>query len=242
MKISNETIVGEIVKMNYKAASLFQENNIDYCCGGRITLSEACSAAGIDSQKLITQLDSLLVQNDPEAQYIDDLNLEELCRYIVKRHHNYIRETIPFLERNLEKLCNVHGESHPELFQIKDLFNGCVNELTKHMQKEEVVLFPYVARMVLAKENQTQLLPPSFGSVTNPIRMMMNEHQNEGERFIKITELTNHYQLPEDACTTYHITYNKLKEFEDDLHRHIHLENNILFPKSALLENELLNL
>lgn len=242
MKISNETIVGEIVKLNYKAASLLEENNIDYCCGGRVTISQACSTAGIDSQKLITKLDALLVQNDPEARYIDNLNLEELCRYIVKRHHNYVRENIPFLVKSLDKLCSVHGDSHPELFEVKALFKGCANELTKHMQKEEIVLFPYISRMVLAKENQTQLATPSFGSVTNPIRMMMNEHQVEGERFVQIKELTGNYQLPEDACTTYEVTYNKLKEFEEDLHRHIHLENNILFPKSAALEDELLNL
>ena len=241
MKITSETIVGEIVKVNYKTASLFQENNIDYCCGGRISISEACTEAGIDSNQLISQLDAMLVQNDPDAKYIDDMNPDELCRYIVKRHHSYVRESIPFLEMSLEKLCKVHGESHPELFTVRDLFLESAGELTKHMQKEEIVLFPYIAKMILAKDNNTQLSQPAFGSVTNPVRMMMSEHQVEGERFLKISSLTNDYQLPADTCTTYEVTYERLQDFEIDLHRHIHLENNILFPKAAELENELLD-
>ncbi len=240
MKITQETIVGEVVKLNYKTASLFQANNIDYCCGGRVSISEACSEAGIDSNQLITQLDAMLGQDDPDAQYVNGLNLDELCRYIVKRHHSYVRENIPFLQKSLEKLCQVHGKNHPELFNIRELFNSSAGELTKHMQKEEIVLFPYISRLVLAKENNTQLSQPQFGSVSNPIEMMMSEHQTEGERFEEISKLTHQYQLPEDACTTYMVTLNKLRDYENDLHRHIHLENNILFPKAILLENKLL--
>jgi regulator of cell morphogenesis and NO signaling len=239
MKITQNSIVGEVVKLNYNTATLFVSHHIDYCCGGRVTISQACSKVGVDSDELITQLDTMLAQNDPDAQYINDLNLDELCRYIVKRHHSYVRESIPFLENSLEKLCRVHGEIHPELFELKDLFLTSAGELTKHMQKEEIVLFPYIGKMVLAKEKGTQLLGSPFGSVSNPIGMMMSDHQAEGERFERISEISEHYRIPEDACTTYSVTYQKLNDFETDLHRHIHLENNILFPKAMLLEKEL---
>src|SRR6266540_3651698 len=130
MKISQDTIVGEIVKSNYKTASLFQANHIDYCCGGKITLSEACNEAGIDPNQLLTQLDTMLGDTDPDAQYLNDLNIDELSRYIVKRHHTYVRESIPFLEKSLEKLCQVHGDSHPDLLTIRDLFFSCAGDLT----------------------------------------------------------------------------------------------------------------
>lgn len=239
MKITQDTIVGEVVKLNYNTAALFVSHNIDYCCGGRISISEACAEAGVDSGALITQLDALLGQKDADAQYIDGLNLDELCQYIIRRHHAYVRESIPFLQTSLEKLCRVHGKNHPELFEVKDLFLTSAGEFTKHMQKEEIVLFPFINKMVLARKHGTQLLPAHFGTVSNPIGMMMAEHQAEGERFEKISQITGEYSLPEDACSTYSVTYQKLRDFEEDLHRHIHLENNILFPKALLLEKEL---
>jgi iron-sulfur cluster repair di-iron protein len=241
MKITPDTIVGEVVKMNFKTASLFQASNIDYCCGGRITISEACAGVGIDSNMLITNLDAMLSQTDPDASYINSLNLAELTSYIVKRHHTYVRESIPFIEKSLEKLCQVHGNKHPELFKISELFNNSAGELTKHMQKEEIVLFPYINKLVLAQENGTQPSEPRFGTVSNPIGAMMAEHQAEGERFDEISKLSNNYQVPGDACITYKVTFDRLNDYENDLHRHIHIENNILFPRAILLEKDLLS-
>ncbi len=240
MKILSNSTVGEVVKLNFKTATLFQANNIDFCCGGNKTISDACKEAGINPEQLITQLETLVAQKDPDSEYINNLGLEELCNYIVKRHHAYIRESIPFLIKNLEKICQVHGEHHPELFKINELFTASAGNLTMHMQKEEIMLFPYIQRLESAKKANSLLPRAQFGSVSNPIGMMLAEHQDEGERFDEIVRLSKNYQLPDDACSTYEVTFNQLRDFENDLHHHIHLENNILFPKAIELESEYL--
>lgn len=239
MAITANTKIGAIVKQNFKTASLFQSNNIDYCCGGNITLSEACDKAGVDKEKFINQLDKVVASVDPDTEYINSLPLDELCDFIVKRHHAYVRHHITFLQTSLKKLCGVHGERHPELFEIKELFDGSAGELSMHMQKEEIVLFPFIKKMVRAKHDGTFPGVSVFGPITNPIRMMLNEHEVEGRRFEKIAELTGNYKIPEDACTTYSATLQQLSDFEKDLHRHIHLENNILFPGAIEMEAEL---
>ena len=152
-----------------------------------------------------------------------------------------MRDSIPGLKKNLEKICEVHGKHHSELFEIRDLFNEAAGNLTMHMQKEELVLFPVIKRLEAAKRAKSPSPAASFGSVSNPIGMMMAEHQAEGDRFIEISKLSNNYLLPEDGCTTYEVTLKQLKDFEEDLHRHIHLENNILFPKAVELENEFMH-
>ena len=141
---------------------------------------------------------------------------------------------LPFLD----KLGKVHGAGHPELFEINELFKGCAGELAQHMKKEELILFPFVKKMVAASLTDELIVQPHFGTVQNPIAMMMEEHDNEGERFRKIALLTNNYTPPADACNTYRVTFSMLEEFEQDLHKHIHLENNILFPKAAALEKK----
>ena len=236
MNISLNSSVGEVVKLNFKTAPLFLANNIDYCCGGNKAISEACNEVGIDPEQLIKQLETLVAEKDPDSEYINSLGLDELTNYIVKRHHVYVKENIPYLKKNLEKICQVHGEHHPELFQIKDLFFGSADALTLHLQKEENILFPYIQQLESAKKENTSLPSSPFGSVSNPIEMMLAEHQNEGERFDEISRLSNNYTLPEGGCTSYEVTLKQLRDFENDLHRHIHLENNILFPKAIELE------
>ena len=236
MNISPNSTVGDVVKLNFKTAPLFLENKIDYCCGGKKTISDACKEANINPELLIKQLETLAVQKDPDSEYINNLGLTELSDYIVKRHHAYVHESIPFLKKNLEKLCQVHGEHHTELFKIKELFNGSADALTMHMQKEEIMLFPFIHRLESAKKENNPLPKAPFSSVSNPIGMMLADHQNEGERFEEISRLSNNYTLPEDGCTTYDVTLKQLKYFDNDLHRHIHLENNILFPKAIALE------
>lgn len=140
----------------------------------------------------------------------------------------------------LQKLCDVHGNNHPELFKVKNLFEQSVGQLAMHMKKEELILFPFIRKMVTTKQKNEKITPPGFGSIKNPIQAMMNEHDVEGDRFKDIAALTNNYSVPKDGCNTYQYTFLTLKEFEDDLHLHIHLENNILFPKSIELENELM--
>ena len=239
MNFTSETRVGDVVKNNFKTAPLFQANNIDYCCGGAKTISEACAEAGVDSDHLLVQLEDIADQTDPDTQYINSLSLDELSDYIVKRHHTYVRSSIPFLRRSLDKLCEVHGENHPELFEIRTLFNESSGNLTMHMQKEEIMLFPYIRKLAGAKNGNAMVGKSAFGSISNPVKMMLEEHEAEGQRFDKIAGLSKNYSIPEDACTTYRVTLSQLKEFENDLHRHIHLENNILFPKAIELESEL---
>lgn len=236
MTITLNTPVGEVVKNNFKAATLFQANKIDYCCNGHQTISEASKKAGIEASSLVGQLEEILKDNDPDTEYINNLELTDLADYIVKRHHSYVQRNIPFLKQNLEKIARVHGDNHPELAEVRDHFFVSAGELTMHMQKEELVLFPYVKIMEQAKKSNQERPKSAFGSVSSPIASMMTEHQNEGERFEKIAELTNNYQVPEDGCTTYEVTLKQLADFEKDLHRHIHLENNILFKRAQQLE------
>jgi regulator of cell morphogenesis and NO signaling len=164
--------------------------------------------------------------------------LDLLADYIEKTHHRYVEEKTNVILPFLAKLCKVHGASHPELFEINQLFIGCAGELAQHMKKEELILFPFIKRMVKATLTDELIEQPHFGTVANPIAMMMNEHDAEGERFRKIALLTNDYTPPADACNTYRVTFAMLAEFEEDLHKHIHLENNILFPAAAVLEKK----
>jgi regulator of cell morphogenesis and NO signaling len=159
-----------------------------------------------------------------------------LADYIQQKHHRYIEEKTPVLKQYLEKLCKVHGGRHPELFEITEEFNESAGELAMHMRKEELVLFPFIRKMVAAQRAKQSLRQSHFETVKNPIQMMLQEHDVEGDRFKTISKLSNSYLPPEDACNTYRVTYALLKQFEDDLHLHIHLENNILFPKSIELE------
>ena len=142
------------------------------------------------------------------------------------------------MQQFLDKLCKVHGDRHPELFEINAIFNESARDLAAHLKKEELVLFPFIKQMVKAKISGEDVLQPHFGTVENPVNMMMHEHTTEGERFEKIAQLTHNYAPPADACNTYRVTFAMLQDFENDLHKHIHLENNILFPKSIKLEKE----
>ncbi|NJO93132.1 MAG: DUF542 domain-containing protein, partial [Chloroflexia bacterium] len=143
MEIKLDSRVGDIVKANFKTAQIFDKNNIDFCCEGGISLEEACKKSEIDIEKLIPELEVVVMLNDPDSKYIDSLGLDELSDYIVKRHHTYVNENIPFLQQKLEKLCNVHGGNHPELHEIRELFEGAATNLKDHMNKEETTLFPY---------------------------------------------------------------------------------------------------
>ena len=147
---------------------------------------------------------------------------------------------IPVIAEHCNKVVASHGESHPELNKIFEIFSIMYKDLKQHMLKEEQMLFPYIRKLVKAKQNKTKTERPYFGSVRNPIRMMESEHENAGDGFHEIKRRSNNYSIPEDGCETYAVLYKELKEFEDDLHKHIHLENNILFPKAIELENEML--
>jgi regulator of cell morphogenesis and NO signaling len=238
MNITIKTPVGDIVRKNFRTTSIFQEYHIDYCCGGNRSLEEATQSSSISLEELILKLNSVASLSDPDTEYINRMNLGELTDYIITRHHSYVKHNIPFITANLGKLCSVHGDNHSELLEMKRLFDESASQLTMHMQKEEIMLFPYIKRLIILGKEHAALPQPAFGTIANPIQMMIREHQNEGERFESISRISGNYSLPVDACATYEVTYKQLKDFEKDLHRHIHLENNIVFPQALKMERE----
>lgn len=227
--------IGSMVAADYRTAAIFKKYGIDFCCKGGRTIAEAAEKKNLDTEKIYADLEQL-----PQGAAADiDFTawpLDLLADYVEKTHHRYVREKSPILMEFLNKLCKVHGERHPELFEIRDLFAASVQELGDHMVKEDQILFPFVRTMVEAKNSNQAFEAPNFGTVENPIQMMMHEHTAEGERFEKISALSDGYTPPADACNTYKVAFQMLEEFENDLHRHIHLENNILFPKSIRME------
>lgn len=240
METIDTLTLGEIVKQNYKAADVLEKFSLDFCCKGHQKLEEACATRGIDPGLVRTELEQVLTSEEKgnEVEY-DAWPLRELVDYIIRRHHKYVETQTPKIQAYLEKLGRVHGDRHPELFTIRQLFNEVGGELAVHMKKEELMLFPFIKKIERAKETNTAAESPLFSSVKSPVKMMMDDHAEEGVKFEKIAELSGNYEVPTDGCSTYALTYQLLKEFERDLHLHIHLENNILFPKSIRLEAEL---
>jgi regulator of cell morphogenesis and NO signaling len=231
--------IGEFVAEDYRTAAIFSKHNIDFCCKGDRTIEEVCQKKGMDSYCLLDEIDAVLNSKTDQSIDYKSWPLDLLAEYIEKKHHRYVEEKTPVLGQFLDKLCKVHGTRHPELFRINELFTASSGELAAHMKKEELLLFPFIKKMVKAELSKSPIDAPHFGTVNNPIAMMMADHENEGERFRQIAELTDNYNPPADACNTYRVTYAMLEEFEKDLHLHIHLENNILFPKAAKLEQTL---
>ena len=239
MVVDTNKTIGEMVADDFRTASVFSANKIDFCCKGNRTLDEVCNQKGLDVYDVLAQLEKATESNNSTIDF-NTWELDLLIDYIEKKHHRYVEEKAPILLSFLLKLEQVHGAAHPELFEIKNLFKRTADELTQHMKKEELILFPYIKQMVEAARNKTTLSAPGFGSVANPIAMMMEEHENEGNRFEKIVAISNNYTPPADGCNTYKVTFQMLQEFESDLHTHIHLENNILFPKAIVLQEKFL--
>lgn len=230
--------IGQFVAEDFRTAAIFSNYGIDFCCRGQRTVEEVCEKNNIDVNELLDKLDAVINSKTDQSIDYKSWPLDLLVDYIEKKHHRYVEAKIPVLLQFLNKLCSVHGERHPELIEINELFTASAGELAAHMKKEELVLFPFVKKMISATLSQGAVQAPHFGTVENPISMMMKEHDNEGVRFRKIAELTSNYNPPADACNTFKVTYAMLEEFEQDLHLHIHLENNILFPKAIKLEQQ----
>ncbi len=228
-------IIGELVAEDYKTAAVFKKYGIDFCCQGNRTIQEACEKKSIDSEEVIRELEAVKAQSQNADTDYKSWDLDRLADHIQTKHHGYVEEAIGQLKPYVDKICRVHGDRHPELLEIQREFYASAGELTTHMKKEEFMLFPYIKNMV----RNNKATSPQFGTVENPIAAMMMEHDIEGERFRKIAKLTDNYTPPQDACNTYMVTFALLKEFEEDLHLHIHLENNILFPKSLEMERQL---
>ncbi|HSF88643.1 MAG TPA: iron-sulfur cluster repair di-iron protein [Saprospiraceae bacterium] len=240
MEFIYEKKVGEVVAEDYRAAAVFQKYGIDFCCKGNITVDEACARQNLMTEDVMRELKILYASDENHPADYQSWNPAFLADFIVETHHRYVQEKTPVILGYLAKLSQKHGGHHPELLQINKLFSDSANELASHMQKEEQILFPRIRNLAYMHADGAQ--DHLTSSILNaPIQIMMHEHDNEGERFKKIDILTDHYQAPADACNTYKVTYALLQEFENDLHLHIHLENNILFPKAVQMEKELMN-
>ncbi len=239
MNLTDEKTIGELVAGNYRTAPVFKKYGIDFCCKGGRTIEDACASKGINPEPLLADLDKAFEIKDDSGNDYTAWPLDKLADYIIDEHHSYVERAILQVKPFLEKVAKVHGPGHPHLLEVRDLFFEASANLSQHMKKEELILFPFIKKMQMAKDAGEPMPQPPFGSIGNPIAMMKAEHEDEGTRFERISELTNNYLPPEYACNTWQVSFHLLKEFQDDLHKHIHLENNILFPQALELEKVL---
>ena len=227
--------VAQIVASDMRTATIFKKYGIDFCCGGGKPVMEACKGKNVEALtifKEIALLDVAMAETD-----FDTMELDMLANHILSTHHVYVKETTPIIIEFANKVAKVHGHAQPETIKIAALFNEIAVELQQHLMKEEGMLFPHIINLAIANRNGEQI-PVPFGSVQNPIRMMEMEHESAGDLLKKIEQLSDNFRPPSHACNTYKALYHHLKEFQDDLHIHIHLENNILFPKAIAMENK----
>ena len=228
------TTVGEIVANDFRTARVFEQFGIDFCCGGRQSVADACRTAAADPGILRHALEALPVETADGAADERHWPVDRLVDHIVTTHHAYVRVAMPVIAHHLATLVAAHGERHPELARVAATFSELRHELLPHLMKEERVLFPYIRELAAAGGDRPHASP--FGTVENPIRMMEREHQDAGDEMRVIRELTHEYTPPADGCTTYRVCFAELAQFERDLHRHVHLENNVLFPNAVALE------
>lgn len=236
MTINAGTKVKEIALSSPGARTILEDAGIDYCCGGGKSLQDACSSASIPEEELLRRLQLNSERVDPDEKQWAMAPLAELTKHIRERHHQYVRDAIPRVRALLAKVRGKHGSKHSELDEIEALFAAVAREMLMHMQKEEQILFPYIDSLEQAAKSGTEMEPPFFATVKNPVNAMMKEHDSAGELMRRIRQASHGYQPPEDACTSYRAAYEALEEFEKDLHLHVHLENNILFPRAVEME------
>ena len=239
MYIHPNMTIGELVAHHYRTAEVFNRHGIDFCCGGKKTLGKACTDKNIDWENLATELDQALQAPEMPSQNTEAWEPDFLAEYIVQTHHRYLRDSFPPLREFTAKIAQVHGGRHPELKIVEKQVELLAADLLEHMQKEEVILFPYIAALCIAKRQHQQAPHMPFGSVENPIGVMEQEHDYAGTLLENLRDLTQEFTPPEDACTTYRVAFAKLKELDEDLRWHVHLENNVLFPKAIMLEKML---
>lgn len=237
MTLNASTTVRELAVCEPGATRIFEKLKIDYCCGGGQTLEAACANAGVKTEDVWQLLEEAKKsQTGNGAIDFQTASLAEVVTYILNKHHVFTKEEMVRLEALAEKVCSVHGENHPELLNIKTIFLSLCEDLKPHMFKEEQILFPYIARLEAAVNNGQPPMPSPFGTVQNPVRMMMFEHDTAGDLLRVLRKVTSDYRTPADACISYKTLYQALEAFEQELHQHIHLENNILFPRAIEME------
>jgi regulator of cell morphogenesis and NO signaling len=231
--------VGQIAAKDLRKAEVFKKYGIDFCCGGKKTVREICSEKGIDATKVEQELQQTSQTVTSVNNAYNEWNLDFLADYIVNTHHSYVRKYLPEMQAYALKVARVHGGRHPELLPILNQVTEINDELSAHLVEEETVLFPLVKQIVQAKNAGTQLSKSGNESLATLIAQMEKEHDSVGRALDEIRRLSNDFELPKDACASYSLFYKMIQEFENDLHLHIHLENNILFPKAVDMEQSL---
>ncbi len=236
MNFNDETKVKDIALSNPAARQVLEDAGLDYCCGGGKSLHEACLHADVPAEEILKRLRENSKHVSPDEANWASAPLVDLTRHIRERHHRYVREAIARVQPLLDKVEAKHGKNHSEIADIRSLFTEVGREMIMHMQKEEQILFPYIDALEKATNAHCSVEPPFFQTVRNPIHAMMKEHDAAGELVKQLRKAGSEYTAPADACTSYKALYQNLREFEADLHQHVHLENNILFPRALEME------
>ena len=234
MRVTGDSTVAEIVAGDFRAAAVFNQFGIDFCCGGKRTVAAACLDRRVDTGVVVEAIEMACAAPGTGPRF-GEWEPEALIAFIVGNHHAYVRRTLPSLVANARKIAAVHGHRHPELQEVAHLTEAVSAEMSAHMVKEERILFPYIADLAAAAREGRALAPAPFGPVENPIRMMEEEHESAGACMARMRELTGGFTPPADGCTTYRVCFQELQAFEADLHTHVHLENNLLFPQARAL-------
>ncbi len=224
--------IGEIVADDYRAAKIFKDAGIDFCCGGNKSVEVACNEKNIDQQKLLSEIELLALSSPDSHHDFKNWDISFLADFIVNTHHKYVTKSLPDLVFYTQKIADVHGNNHPELKEVASLFSEINRELLQHLKQEEEVLFPAIKEVI---KNNT---PGAKTTIKVEISRMNGEHEFAGGAMDKINEITKGYAVPSDGCNTYSLAFKLLEDFENDLHTHVHLENNILFPKALTLANQ----
>ncbi len=238
-ELKNMTLA-QIVTKNYKSARIFEKYDLDFCCKGNKLLSQACIEKKMNVSQVLAELINIDTSIEGTDSRFGSWEPDFLVDYIVNVHHRYVMDTIPVISAHSRKVVEVHSKNHPELAEIAKIFSAVYKDLKQHLIKEEEILFPYIKNLVKVKKKLIKYEAPYFGKISAPIKMMEVEHETAGDGLFEIRKLSSNYATPADACNTFAVFYKELREFEDDLHKHVHLENNILFPNSIELEDRII--
>ena len=235
--IATQTLAS-IVTNNSQAVPVLEKYNLDFCCKGKRTLAQACEEKGLKVDLISLEIESQLELRLAGQMPFEEMNCDQIINYILIHHHFYVKQSMPIITGHLEKVANKHGEKFPFMVEVFHLFSELQNDMTHHMQKEEMILFPRIKHMEEIVMNN-KVAEMDVAQIQGPVSVLMNEHDKAGELLYKIRNLTNGYEVPLDACTTFRVSLAELKEFEENLHKHVHLENNHLFPKAIQMMDQM---
>jgi regulator of cell morphogenesis and NO signaling len=238
--IYGQLTLSQIVTKNFRAAGIFEKYSLDFCCKGNKLFSDACIEKNLNEAEILSEIQNTEAAADNSSLRAVEWDLDFLVDYIINNHHKYVRNSIPLISAHAEKVASKHGDNHPETIEINKIFLRVSKDLKQHLMKEEEILFPFIKYLVKTDRQKLRAERSYFGTILNPVNMMEAEHRSAGESMFQIRKLTDNFNPPDDACTTYRTYFKELKEFEGDLHKHVHLENYILFPKAIELEKRVI--